>query len=315
MVTPELIGYIKGELVKGRTREDIHSTLVSDGGWSEDDLNEAFGSVLSTHDLSALDTAVQDSEISSVAKNKTISRSFLENLIFIVVGLTLVFSWYFFRPQIISFWDSGVDGWGSGIDKLSELFVPLFNHKTNIVKEKIDVMMPLENQANVFVTNTIKDCGTSVVPNLKNPTAYQDDPVLACLGASVAVCKPARAVLSDTLFPNIFEILKNQDTCNFRLSYSADSTLVDITGKKLALQYISCPISIVKEIDETKHPTLFKNPDINNSSKYGSQIYFYGTLGLFLENNIDQNKIDAVGCSGDYIKTVLAGYNKMQSKK
>jgi len=313
MVTPELKGYIKGEFAKGRTREDIHSTLVSGGGWSEDDLNEAFGSVLSTHDLSALDTAVQDSEVPSIVKNKTISRSFWENLIFIVVGLILVFSWYFFRPQIISFWDSGVDSWSSGIDKLSELFVPLFDRKTDIVKETTNMILPLENQANVFVTNTIKDCGTSVAPNPKSPTAYQDDPVLACIGANVAVCKPTKAVLNDTLFPNVFEILKNQNTCNFRLSYSADSALIDITGKKLALQYISCPVSIVKEVDETKNPTSFKNPDINNPSKYASQIYFYGTLGLFLENNVDSDKIKMAGCNGDYISTVIAGYDKMKS--
>ncbi len=106
-----------------------------------------------------------------------------------------------------------------------------------------------------------------------------------------------------------------QNSCNFKLSYSADSTLNDITGKKLSGQYILCPINIVKAIDNTKSASpKFIVSDKTNFSKYASQIYFYGTLGLFIENNLDQNKIKALGCSGEYVQSVIASYNLSQKK-
>ena len=37
MVTQELLGYIRAEVAKGKTREEIRGTLLSGGGWSEDD--------------------------------------------------------------------------------------------------------------------------------------------------------------------------------------------------------------------------------------------------------------------------------------
>jgi hypothetical protein len=138
--------------------------------------------------------------------------------------------------------------------------------------------------------------------------------VLNCLGVSALRCENAKAILSNSLFPTIFQIVRNQNTCNFRLSYGAESTLVDITGKKLALQYISCPVSIVKAISETQSTQSFSNPSTDNPSKYASEIYLYATLGLFIENNIDKAKIEAQGCGGDYIDTVLAGYRNMQSQ-
>ena len=42
MTTPELLNYIRNEITKGKTREDIHRVLMSNGGWTEDDLSEAF---------------------------------------------------------------------------------------------------------------------------------------------------------------------------------------------------------------------------------------------------------------------------------
>jgi hypothetical protein len=42
MVTQELINFIKSELAKGRSREQIHALLVTHGGWTEIDMAEAF---------------------------------------------------------------------------------------------------------------------------------------------------------------------------------------------------------------------------------------------------------------------------------
>lgn len=46
MVTQELLGYIRVEMTKGRTREEINKSLLSGGGWSEDDLSEAFREII-----------------------------------------------------------------------------------------------------------------------------------------------------------------------------------------------------------------------------------------------------------------------------
>ncbi|MEK7080779.1 MAG: hypothetical protein AAB902_00035, partial [Patescibacteria group bacterium] len=46
MITQELLGYIRIELSKGKTREEIRQALLSGGGWSEDDLSEAFRTVI-----------------------------------------------------------------------------------------------------------------------------------------------------------------------------------------------------------------------------------------------------------------------------
>jgi hypothetical protein len=46
MITQELLGYIRGELDKGKSRDDIHAVLISGGGWSENDLSEAFREII-----------------------------------------------------------------------------------------------------------------------------------------------------------------------------------------------------------------------------------------------------------------------------
>ena len=46
MITQELLGYIRTEFTKGKTREEIRGALISGGGWSEDDLNEAFRTII-----------------------------------------------------------------------------------------------------------------------------------------------------------------------------------------------------------------------------------------------------------------------------
>lgn len=188
---------------------------------------------------------------------------------------------------------------------------PSFNFKKVFGINKAQVA---DNLTKKETAPAVKDCGVSVAPDPKNPRAYGDDAVLTCLGNSVLRCEDAQAVLKDTLFPTIFQIIKDQNACNFKLSYGEDSALTDITGKKLAGQSILCPVGIVKTIDETKKVPLFNAPSRNNPGLYASQIYFYGTLGLFIENNVDQNKIQALGCRGEFISSVIASYRKMQEK-
>jgi hypothetical protein len=155
----------------------------------------------------------------------------------------------------------------------------------------------------------VKDCGSGLAPKLGAPLTYENNSVLSCLGEGAISCENTQGTLKDDFFPTIFQITNEGGACKFKLSYGADSKLVDITGHKLAGQSISCPIDIVRTIEDTSSATpRFILPDKTDSSKYASQIYSYGTLGLFIQNNLDGNKIRALGCDGAYIGSVIASY-------
>lgn len=329
MITPELIAYIRGEFTKGKTRGEIHETLISEGGWNEADLSEAFRTIMP---MQSSPPEVKPNPVygsyGSVVKSSTPApafvvessplsyrKIFLVILICVVVGGSGAIWW--FRPPIVM--NINVMGmWDSLINKITQIQIPkihlpFWGAKTTDDSETVSI---LEEQAMVPVENIgIRDCGTGIAPNLNNPNMDSNNFVLDCLGNSALYCENAQAILTNDLFPNIFQIIKNQDTCDFKLSYSEDSTLVDVTGKKSAGQYILCPINIVKRLDESNLSVpVFKEPNVNNLSQYASQIYFYGTLGLFMENNVEQNKIQALGCSGSYIDSMIASYNKMQQE-
>lgn len=360
MVTPELISYIKGEFLKGKTREMIRATLVSEGGWSEVDLNDAFRTAIpmqnsatttppvqpiqnnpmqntpaqssSMYDNNPImqkpitqinpikinptqSSPIQSSSVHSSFQSSSISKSSSGEkkilLILVVIALIVSAVWYFYRAQVIEIWDSLSASYSmpSVTDDSDTAVVP-------------DTTMPVvdNNVTDTMVTPAApvvlaKDCGTSASPDLKNSKTYKDNAVLNCLGNSALSCEEANAVLTDALFPNMMEIVKDQNTntCNFRLSYSNDSKLTDANGNILAGQYISCPLSIVKMIDDSKPSApVFKAPTLTDVNKYAGQIYLYGTLGVFMENNVDINKIQALGCTGNYINSVIMSYQKTQ---
>jgi hypothetical protein len=358
MITPELLEYVREEFAEGRTREEIHKILVADGGWSEPDINEAFKVALPMPDIVLADPVISEKKVeekivepvassvlkSEVQENTSKAWQFQAvgrpNLIFILFGLFCIVSWYFYQPQITSFWNSGVeksqrlsmDSWNSLADfstnswvSLKEFSVSSWDSYANIFKQisfpalkmpsiKLPYLGTADNSATQegVGANIVKDCGTGLSPQVKN-LASENNPVLTCLGASALKCENAKGILKDDFFPTIFEITKSGDSCNFKLSYGADSSLIDITGKKLSGQYISCPINIVKAIDDTKPANpQFIAPEKTDLSKYAAQIYFYGTLVLFVESNLDQNRIQELGCRGDYVQSVIASYNLSQ---
>jgi hypothetical protein len=355
MITQELLGYIRAEVAKGKTREEIHKALISGGGWSEDDLSEAFRTIIpmpgvvlpnpvasllqreekpsqpapavsfspssprvsfSSPPLRSFSPPSTYSPSPSLLKPTPLSKptsssrslsSLLKFLIILIIIVGLGFGAWYYRSQITSLWNLLVN-------KVSNLYTPSVgtNNTTNSTPNTDSNNQATAPNPIIQPVAQVKDCGTTTTPKLDVPSSYENNPVLSCLGASAVNCENAKGVLKDDFFPTIFEITKSTQSpnyCDFKLSYGADSTLTDITGKNLALQYISCPIDIVKAIDNTKPATpKFITPDPTDLSKYASQIYLYGTLGLFVENNLDQNKIYTLGCSGEYIQSVIASY-------
>lgn len=329
MITPELISYIRGELAKGRAREEIRKSLVVEGGWSETDLSEAFRTVIPMQGFgesavsekpkpstaSSVSPAISPSifapSLSSVSSSHSLSAFPWKKISLIVVIVLIIgalgFGGWFYRASLMNFWNGGVA-------KVSGFFSSLFGPKeTTKNTAQVTPLIPSPPINTPPLVVTVKDCGASVAPDLKKSASYQNNAVLACLGSSALNCQPATAILNDPLFPTIVRIVKNMDNCNFKLSYADQSTLVDATGVKLAGQYISCPIFSVKAVDESQKTPSFSAPSADNLSKYAAQIYFYGTLGVFMETNLDQNKIQSLGCSGSYIDSVIASYRKMQS--
>jgi len=305
MITDQLLSYIKQQLLLDVEKNIIVANLKG-VGWTEADIDEAFKSII---------------PIENFRKNffgkKTKTKSFWPDLVFVIIGLVCVVSWYFYRPQIINFWNST-------INNLPELSMPSFNFDKimgifGINKIPNNTVGTQNNSTIKPIVNVVKDCGVGTTPDLRNPLTYENNAVLNCLGESALHCIDARALLKNVSFPTVFEIVQDtrtsQSTCSFKLSYGQDSTLVDINGQKLAGQSITCPLDIVKAVDESKKVPSFNVPSTDNLSKYVSQIYFYGMLGVFLENNFDQNKIQSLGCSGDYISSVIASYLKNKEKK
>lgn len=342
MVTPELISYIKGEFAKGKTREMIRVTLVSEGGWNEVDLNDAFRTAIPMQSFATNLSPIQSNPaISSITQhsplqNNVVKNSFTQSnlmkdsaihssfqsssdpkssdpkyhkilliaLLFVIVGGAIAL-WYF-RPILLT----------NTFNSLSSFSSDLFT--SFMATEDVDVVPPVIDDTVVvpeILPVVVKDCGTSVSPDFKSSKTYKDNVVLNCLGNSALFCEDAKAILTNSLFPEVMEIVKDQNTntCNFKLSYTNASTLEDPNGNSFAGKYISCPLSIVKAIDETKiNATVFTTPTLTDVNKYASQIYFYGTLGVFMENNVDINKIQAAGCTGNYINSVILSFQKTQ---
>lgn len=142
MITPELIGYIRREFAKGRTREDIHTGLAKEGGWSEVDLNEAFRTVIP-----------MQGSVSLTVKSK-LSKGKVVGLIITILILVGGVSWWFYKPQVASFLDGGVI-------KVQEISVNSWNYLTNSFKK---ISFPSFDFSGIFGTKKAPDVIPSVVP-------------------------------------------------------------------------------------------------------------------------------------------------------
>jgi hypothetical protein len=263
----------------------------------------------------SLQKSASISQSPSLSPSHHTPSSLLKFLVILIIIGGLGFGAWYYRSSIMNLWNSLVN-------KSSQSSIPPVD--TSIIPPVDTTIPPVNTTQNTDLNNQavapvpvlppvipVKDCGIAgTTLKLGTPSTYENDPALSCLGASALNCENATGILKDDFFPTIFEITKLPDSCNFKLSYPADSTLTDIIGKKLALQYISCPINIVKAIDNTNVTSpKFNTPSTANYSKYAAETYFYGTLGLFIENNLDLTKIQNLGCSGEYIQSMIASYN------
>ncbi len=319
MITPELLNYIKVELAKGRTRDELHKELMADGGWTEGDLNEAWRiaipmqapiiypitAPIQNKFITPSPSVVIEPPLRSFPREKSSSRvvtaphkSHSKVVLIILALILLALSGWFFRAPILNLWNQTVA-------KFENFSLPTTN------KTVIEIPVIPSHPVVVTPPPSILDCGVGTSPKMGVPNSYLYNSTLSCLGQAAANCESARGVLTDEIFPSIFEVIKSGDSCNFKLSYPLNSSLLDDSGKRLAGQSISCPLSIVKAMDVSnpKSPK-FTKPNIANVSKYGSDIFLYGIIGVFTENNLDLNKIQSLSCSGEYINEVISSFQK-----
>src|SRR3989338_747931 len=294
MVTQELIAYVRAELNKGKTREEIRANLLGGGGWSEAYLEELWKIV-----------ALPKSPVLDPARFRI---SPIPIILALLAGLCfLVF--YFYRPQISVWYEKGTSALYSLTDKISEMT------RGWTKKEEVEEFVESAEEAEKTVEVIQRDCGITNSPNRGNIDSYSNDPVLGCLGESAMVCVESWGTINDHMFPSNFKIINAGDRCMFELSYGAGSDLVDIFGRKLALKRISCPLSMVKVADETNPEIpIFFLANKNNPASYAAEIYFYGTLWLFIENDFNLNKIRSLGCSGEFVNSMIESYNLMKEK-
>ncbi len=157
-----------------------------------------------------------------------------------------------------------------------------------------------------------KDCGTT---NGKTP--YASDPVLACMGAAALSCGSARATVSVGSGGSAQPSTSALKITNPGSGGSCSFTVVPApapaaSGASASAPSISCPLSIVKASDDflsSATPT-WKNPTKTDPNKYAGEIYYYGAMGVFIQNNFSEAKIRALGCTGDFIKTYIAEHAK-----
>ncbi len=350
MVTQELIAYVKAELNKGKRREDIRASLLSGGGWNEADLNEVFGVVMPLdsgaaapaqtsvppvaakpapsptpaffeRDFSSRYAAmhampqtpplekIQEKVEPKIAATPVHAAPVVKKdpiqwkpmVPAVLFGVLCFAVFYFFRPEIMAL----PGRISSSFSAIGDKFLGAFNSPE---PEKEAEVAPV-------VVKTPRNCGTTGSPGRNDASNVSADTTFICLGQSASACGNAEGVISDPLFPGLFKVKILDGACTFELSYAKDSTLTDVFGKSMAGRSVTCPISVVKAIDETnpKNP-IFVTADTSNPGKYAADVYFYGTLGLFIENNFNQEKITSLGCKGDFINSVIESYKLMQSK-
>jgi hypothetical protein len=303
MVTQELIAYMRAEVNRGKTREEISRNLLAGGGWSEADVVEAFKDIMPSGGIINPIFASPTTQPAALKpKRAPMSKAVRSAVIFALLAAVLCGSGYFFRSDVKSIASSA----GRVIGNMS---FPKFGLSSK--EAELPLVKTTEApSAAMPKIEEIKDCGTTVAPDPKNTTAIMENATLSCLGERAVNCLNAKGVLKSDIFPTSFEVIHEEERCDFQLSYGSDTQLKTPSGYSLALQYVTCPIRNVKRIDETdpQKPVL-KQPTKENFPLYASEIYQYGTVGLFLEKNFERTRIhEELSCTGSFIDSVIESY-------
>lgn len=190
MVTPELTNYIKGEFAKGKTREMIRATLISEGGWGEADLNDAFRIAIPMQNFTTNPSPIQSNPtVSSVTQHNPLQNNMGRNsftqsnfmkdgamhnsfqssstpksykmllitFLFVIVGGAVAL-WYF-RPLFIT-------------DTINSISSSLFTPPV----EDTNTTPPVDDTIVAEIPPVVvKDCGTSASPDPKNSKTYKDN--------------------------------------------------------------------------------------------------------------------------------------------
>ncbi len=296
MITQEVIVFIKSQLASGKLKEDI-SKMLQDNGWKPEDVSEAFAQAMPAEPVSpqpifkpVMQSMAQASPVmnSQVVASAPKSSKTLPVILAILLVVVIVVAGYMM--------------W-------------MLNAEKNAAVASLAVMQTQQQTAAVEQQNVItasqvavvtpKDCGTS-----DGSLNYDKDPMLACLGAAALSCQPATGILKlpkGNITPGLIEISNTNGSCNVTLTEVAGAmnpkTKADISG-----QSITCPIASVvfsDKILDSANPT-FRAPDTDNPGKYASEIYTYGSMGVFIQNKFDKAKIAQTGCTGSFIDTYLS---------
>jgi len=328
MITPELIAYIKSELGKGKTREDVRVDLLANGGWTDADLSEAFKSVMPISEplqslqpkepLQQPSIPIQKPESTPVmispdlstpspdSKKPARKTPWVAITLAILFAAVCFFAFYFFSPQILDLPNKAV----SVVNSL------MGNNMDNEVSPD-ETLIPQDETPISLITDTTSyiNCGITITPNRNDFTTYLADDVFKCLGESALSCENAEAVINDTLLPTIFKIKNENNECRFELSYKMDSSLTDIFGRKLAGRNISCPITITRSFSGIDSKDfIFSDTDVTKPSKYAADMYFYGTVGVFFDKDFNQSAIEELGCRGTFLDSAVESFSLIKSK-
>ncbi|MBP9711993.1 MAG: hypothetical protein KBD55_03110 [Candidatus Pacebacteria bacterium] len=330
MVTQELISYVRAEVNKGKTREEISKSLLAGGGWNENDINEAFRDLvpvqpqIATPSLATMAPLQPNLVLRSYAtpKSNNGTKGLKSFLIFLIIAMILGGGGYFFRSQL----KTGVQGFGSFFSNLNFSLPDMSSNDKNINIDNVAPLPlpPVTPAVNPVVVDPVipetpkielvTDCGISQSPNGRSANSLNTDNALKCMGEKILSCANAKLIINTDLFPTIFELVHSGSDCNLKLAYESNSKIVSVSGNRLAGQYILCPVSSIKSIDETNpNKPILKSPHTTNPNLYASEAYVYGTIGVFLESNFNKAKINSIGCTGPYVDSVIDSFNQSKT--
>jgi hypothetical protein len=107
MITQELTAYVKSELNRGKSRDEVRNSLLSGGGWSEADIAEVFRDVMPKDSTAINIPAPQQMQapssfIKPTVINKPAHHFPWKAMIFALIFGALCFTGWYYRSSLLS---------------------------------------------------------------------------------------------------------------------------------------------------------------------------------------------------------------------